>query len=88
MQRRQQPLPGAGRIPAPAAGSARSASVIGAPSTSRTGTSIDSTMCAIMCIENIAGMYRPRPDDVANSNAAHPHSQPSVRPTGQASPRR
>ena len=40
----------------PAVGNARSASVIGAPSTSRIGASIDSSMWAIMCMLNIAGM--------------------------------
>ncbi len=29
---------------------------MGAPKTSRIGTSMDSNMCATMCIENIAGM--------------------------------
>ena len=47
---------GPGGSPSPAAGSARSASVTGAPSTSRIGTSIDSSMCAAMCMLNIAGM--------------------------------
>ena len=47
---------GPGGSSPPAAGSARSASVTGAPSTSSTGTSIDSSMCAAMCMLNIAGM--------------------------------
>ncbi len=37
-----------------AAGNARSASVVGAPSTSRIGASIPSVMCTIMCRENCA----------------------------------
>ena len=41
-----------------------------------------------MCMLNIAGMYRPRPDDVTNSSARQPSSQATVRPGGQASPRR
>ena len=75
-------------MPFPAVGSARSASVTGAPSTSRIGVSIDSSMCAAMCMLNIAGMYRPTPDDVANSSTAQPSSQATVRPVGHASPRR
>ena len=39
-----------------AAGSARSARVTGAPNTSSTGTNIDNSMCAAMCMLNIAGM--------------------------------
>ncbi len=72
----------------PADGSARSASVTGAPSTSRIGVSIDNSMWAVMCMLNIAGMYRPRPDDVVNSSTAQPSSQATVRPTGHRSPRR
>ncbi|SKV91195.1 Uncharacterised protein [Mycobacteroides abscessus subsp. massiliense] len=44
-------------------------------------------MCATMCMLNIAGMYRPTPDDVAMSRKAQPDSQAMVRPTGHASPR-
>jgi hypothetical protein len=62
--------------------------VTGAPSTSRIGVSIDSSMCAAMCMLNMAGIYRPTPDDVANSRTRHPSSHATVRPTGHVSPRR
>ncbi|CNH68762.1 Uncharacterised protein [Mycobacterium tuberculosis] len=39
-----------------AAGRARNAKLTGAPSTSRIGTSMESPMCATMCMLNIAGM--------------------------------
>ena len=45
-------------------------------------------MCSAMCTLNIAGPYRPIPELVATSNAAHPHNQAIVRPAPQASPRR
>ncbi len=45
-----------GGSPRPAAGSARNARLTGPPNTSRIGTSIDSSMCAAMCMLNIAGM--------------------------------
>ena len=59
-----------------------------APSTSSTGASIDSSMCAAMCMLNIAGMYRPIPDEVANKQHRAAHSHATIRPVGHASPRR
>ncbi len=41
-----------------------------------------------MCMLNIAGMYRPIPDDVATSSTRQPSSHATIRPTGHASPRR
>ena len=41
-----------------------------------------------MCMLNIAGMYRPTPEDVANNSTAQPHNQATIRPVGQGSPRR
>ena len=79
---------GPGGLPLPAEGNARRANVVGAPSTSRMGTSIDNSMCAAMCMLNIAGMYRPSPDDVVNNSSPQPSSQAVVRPAGQSSPRR
>lgn len=74
--------------PVESCGIARSAIVTGAPSTSRIGTSIDNSMCATMCTLNIAGMYRPSPEDVVISSVAQPSSHATVRPAGHASPRR
>ena len=39
-------------------------------------------MCSAMCTLNIAGPYRPMPELVATSSAAHPPSQAMIRPTG------
>ena len=50
--------------------------------------SIDSSMCAAMCMLNIAGMYRPTPDDVANKSTKQPSSHATIRPVGHWSPRR
>ncbi len=41
-----------------------------------------------MCMLNIAGMYRPRPDDVANNSTRQPSSHATIRPVGHWSPRR
>ncbi|SHV12478.1 Uncharacterised protein [Mycobacteroides abscessus subsp. abscessus] len=71
----------------PAAGSTRSSSVTGPPSTSSTGTNIESIMCATMCMLNMAGMYRPTPDEVAISKKPQPNSHEMVRPMGHSSPR-
>ncbi len=44
-------------------------------------------MWASMCTLNIAGAYRPTPDEVANRTVKQPSTQATVRPTGQESPR-
>lgn len=54
-------------------GSARRASVTGPPSTSRTGATIDISMWVPMCTLNIAGAYRPMPDEVASRITRQPH---------------
>ena len=45
---------GPGGAPGAALGSTRRANVMGAPSTSRTGTNMFSVMCSTMCMLNIA----------------------------------
>ncbi|SLI91273.1 Uncharacterised protein [Mycobacteroides abscessus subsp. abscessus] len=44
-------------------------------------------MCCIMCTLNMAGAYRPIPEDVVTSSSAQAQSQAMVRPTGHESPR-
>ncbi|GAA1337338.1 hypothetical protein GCM10009635_46160 [Actinocatenispora thailandica] len=67
---------------APVRGRTDPASVSGAPSTSRIGTSIPTSMCAARCTLNIAAAYRPTPEQVASSSTAQPPNQAAVRDAG------
>ncbi|CAB4892548.1 unannotated protein [freshwater metagenome] len=86
-----RPISNHSRIPGtpslPAAGRTRNDNVSAPPSASRTGASIDSIMCPVMCTLNTAVEYRPMPDDVLISSVRQPRTQATVRPTGHASPR-
>ena len=67
---------------------ARSASVIGPPSTSSTGASMARAMWEIMCRANDVGAYHPTPAQVAQTTTSHPSVQDTLRPTGHVSPLR
>lgn len=54
MQNRQHPFAQPAQFPRPAGGTTRNSSVIGAPSTSSTGTTMFNVIWVIMCRLNIA----------------------------------
>ena len=58
----------------------------GAPNTRNTGITMDSIMWATMCMENMAGMYRPIPELMASARVMLPSSHQKVRCHGQAFP--
>lgn len=72
----------------PAAGSTRKAKVIGAPRSNRIGASIDNTMCCAMWTLNSAVPNTATPVQVTTSKVTRPSSHATVRPSGQATPRR
>ena len=76
------------RVPSVRAGRARSARVMGAPRTRKTGLSIVSVMWPTMCALNRTRPYTAGDPEVAHSSTARPASHATVRSTGQRSPRR
>ena len=71
----------------PAGGRARSSSVIGPPSTQKTGMSMVSIMCCSMCGANIAMEYRPSPEQVTKMSVRLPSVHQITRLTGHSTPR-